>query len=79
VVRAVVEEAIQHEKIERIKRQIDMAEAFQFGYVGARKGKGQVNQTAYSAWVKRKERLIAKLEKRNVQTIWGSLKRSRML
>jgi hypothetical protein len=63
-------------RIDRLQRQLDIAEAVNFAYVGSRAKVFGGNTRAYASWIRTLERKIAELQGQNLPTAWDALGRS---
>lgn len=64
--------------ITRLQDKLDMAEAFNFAFVGSTYDKSKQNQRGYSKWKSKILREIGKLQGATQETIWGKLKSRRL-
>jgi hypothetical protein len=66
-------------EIKRLQDKIDIAEAFNFAYIGSKYDKRKENQKAYSAWQRKIQMRILKLQSKIIETVWGKFGKSRRM
>jgi hypothetical protein len=75
----VLAEVQKRNEINRLLTKKDMAEAFNYAYIGSKPSKIGGNPSAFHAWLTGIERRIAKLQGQILDTAWGKITKSRKL
>lgn len=74
----VLEEVARLEELDRLKLNMDLAQAINAAYIGSQPSKNGANQRQFLAWQRKNLREQDKLLGRRRQTIWSNISRKRI-